>query len=87
MIQEYITLKGGLLRKPCIPVTNENSYVLQLLDLLNDMEQYVDGDIACASERIRYYISERKISREDIDRYIAFYPNKIEKILYEMRLF
>ena len=88
-VYEEVRLKNQkiILRKPRIPVTNENSRVLQLLDLLINMDQYMDNDIDCASERIQYYISERKISREEIDRYIDYYPKKIEKVLYEMGLF
>lgn len=76
-----------ILRKPRTQITRENSSVLQLLDLLKDMERYVDDDMTQATERITQYIKDTGISIADVDQYIGSYPTQIYKTIYEMRLY
>lgn len=76
-----------MLRKPRTEINKDNVKVLQLLDLLKDIEQYADDGIDSAVETIVSYISENKIMRETVDKYISLFPDRVYKYIYEMRLY
>lgn len=76
-----------MLRRPRTEVTNENYSVLQLLDLLKDLEQYVDENIEQATGLIFDYIKQIGVTRSKIDQYIGLFPERIYKNIYEMRLY
>ena len=76
-----------ILRKPRTKITKENCNILQLLDLLKDLEQYVDEDMDQAAKRISAYVKELGMCRLEIDKYISFYPDRIYKTIYETRLY
>lgn len=76
-----------MLRKPRTEITKENYRILQLLDLLKDFEQYVDEDMERATARMCAYIKGLGLKRTEIDKYIGFYPDRIYKYIYEMRLY
>jgi hypothetical protein len=76
-----------MLRKPRTHITSENCSILQLLDLLKDLEMYVDGDISDVAYRISVYVKELGLHRSEIDEYIGFYPDRIYKNIYETRLY
>lgn len=76
-----------MLRKPRTKITKDNYCVLQLLDLLKDLEKYVDADMLSAAERIGAYIREIGISRTEIDEYIVLFPERVYKYIYETRLY
>lgn len=76
-----------MLRRPRTKITKDNYSILQLLDLLKDFEQYVDDDMNGATKRIITYVKELGLMQVDIDKYIGFYPDKIYRIIYEMRLY
>ncbi|MDO4197811.1 MAG: DUF6088 family protein [Erysipelotrichaceae bacterium] len=75
-----------ILRKPRVMITEENAVILQLLDLLKDYEQYADiteeGVI-----KIKEYIKSIKIRRDDMDKYLIYYPDRIYKTVYELKLY
>lgn len=76
-----------MLRSPRTEVTNENYSVLQLLDLLKDLGQYVDEDKEQAAELIFNYIKKIGVTRSNIDQYIGLFPERIYRNIYEMRLY
>lgn len=76
-----------MLRKPRTEITKDNCYILQLLDLLKDVEQYVDDDIQIATKKIYQYIIDMNMKQEEIDQYINLFPDRIYKNIYEMRLY
>ncbi|MCH5268661.1 MAG: hypothetical protein J1E62_10005 [Lachnospiraceae bacterium] len=76
-----------ILRKPRTQITGENCCILQLLDLLKDIELYVDDDISDAAKRIGAYVKELGLRRTEIDQYIGLYPDRIYKNIYETRLY
>ena len=76
-----------MLRKPRTEINKENYSVLQLLDLLKDLEQYVDDDMSAAAERIGGYIKEIGIKRTEIDKYIILFPDRVYKYIYKTRLY
>ena len=83
-----INLQGRriILRKSRVPITNENYQILQFLDFLKDASVYSDeNDIF--ENRIRKYIVDENIKKDDVDLYIKHYPDKIYRYIYEMRLY
>ena len=75
-----------IIRKPKVEVTEENHRVLQLLDLLKNLDQYMDTDMSFTAECLANFISTYRITRNDIDRYIGYFPMKTYKHIYETRL-
>ncbi len=76
-----------MLRRPRTEITKENVSILQLLDLLKDLKQYIDEDIPAAAETISTYIRELGIKRADVDEYIVLFPDRVYKYIYETRLY
>lgn len=76
-----------MLRKPRTQITKENYSVLQLLDLLKDLEQYIDDDMSSAAVRIGAYVKEIGIKRSEVDEYITLFPDRVYKYIYETRLY
>ena len=75
-----------VIRHPVVSVTNENAGVLQLLELLKNLEIYMDVSYPEAQERIAEYIIRNGITRDDIDRYIRSFPVNVFRNYYEVRL-
>lgn len=84
-----INMKGKriVLRKSRTQITKENCRVLQFLDLLKDIDTYIDCSAEDASKRLMNYIRTESITRNDIDKYISQFPVKVYKNMYEMRLY
>lgn len=80
-----IDIKGQkfIIRKPKTEVTEENVYTLQFLDLLSDIDKYLDGSTENIFDKLEKLIKDEKITKELIDRYISLYPTKVYKNLYE----
>lgn len=74
-----------MLRRPRTEVTKENYSILQLLDLIKDMEQYVDEERSVTA--IFDYVKQIGVTRSEVDKYIGLYPERIYKNIYEMRLY
>lgn len=75
-----------IVRSARVSVTNENACVLQLLDLLKDLDFYLDGDYEIVKEKVSAYVVANKITREAIDRYIRAFPDSTFRNYYEMEL-
>lgn len=73
-------------RKPIVQITKENVYVLQLLDLLKNLDAYLDGSYEEAREKIAEYIAIHGIAKEDVDLYIGKYPDSVMKFYHELRM-
>lgn len=84
-----IDLQGRriILRKSRVPITNENYQILQFLDFLKDANEYYDDENDIFENRIRKYIVDENIKKDDVDLYIKHYPDKIYRYIYEMRLY
>lgn len=76
-----------ILRKPRTEVTDENYRELQLLDLLKDLDRYVDNDMAAAAERLIAYVRAFGIRQAQVDRYIDLFPDRVYRSIYETRLY
>lgn len=75
-----------IVRKANVEVTETNVYVLQMLELLKNLDAYLDEDYADAKEKFKKYINVHGITRADVDMYIREYPVSIFKYYYELRL-
>ena len=73
-------------RKPIVQITKENVYVLQMLELLKNLDAYLDYSYVEAREKFAEYISIHGITRSDVDLYIRRYPLSTFKYYYELEL-
>lgn len=84
-----VNLKGRriLLRKARSEINAGNYRILQFLDLLKDIEVYAEIGNDKAGERLRKYVLDEGITKEELDQYIGQYPDRVYRNLYEMGLF
>lgn len=75
-----------IVRRTNVPISSENVHVLQLLELLKNLDNYLDGDYKGAREKIKKYTLANNIQKTDIDQYIRYYPDSTFRFYYEMRL-
>ena len=75
-----------IVRRTNVPISADNVKVLQLLELLKNLDSYLDSDYDEAREKIKNYSLANRITREEIDRYIRRYPDSTFRYYYEMRL-
>lgn len=75
-----------IVRKAAVEVNEENVHVLQMLDLLKNLDVYMEGNYEEAHERFKRYIELYHVTRGDVDSYIREYPVNVFKNYYELRL-
>ena len=73
-------------RKPIVPITKENVYVLQMLELLVKLDVYLDCSYEENREKFAEYISIHGITKSDVELYIKEYPKSTLKYYYELGL-
>ena len=73
-------------KKPVVPITKENVYVLQMLELLKNLDAYLDYSYEEARDKFAEYIAIHGIKRSDVDLYIRKYPLATFKFYYELGL-
>ena len=73
-------------RKPIVQITKDNVYVLQMLDLLKNLDAYLDYTYDEAREKFAEYIAIHGIKRSDVDMYIRKYSLATFKYYYELGL-
>lgn len=80
-----ITVKDRkfVIRRPVTEITEENAYVLQLLDGLKDIDNVAEKDLKVCGRILTQYAKEHKITKEQVDRFLQYYPLKIYKAIYE----
>lgn len=80
-----ITIKNRtyILRRPITQITPDNAHVLQFLDCLKDIDKSAEEDMAVCGEILTQYAKKHRITKEQVDQYITFYPLKIYKAIYE----
>ncbi|MCM1126584.1 MAG: DUF6088 family protein [Lachnospiraceae bacterium] len=74
-----------IVRRAPVEINESNHIVLQLLELLKDIDEYSD-DEQNAREQVAGYIRKFQITRNAVDQYIGYFPLKVYKSIYEMRL-
>ena len=75
-----------IVRKANVPITENNVYVLQMLELLKNLDTYLDTDYEDAREKFKAFVEMHNISKEDVDQYIRKYPANIFRYYYELGL-
>lgn len=74
------------IRKPIVPITKENVYILQMLELLKNLDAYLDCTYEEAREKFAEYISVCEITKSDVEMYIKEYPESTLKYYYKLEL-
>ena len=75
-----------VIRRPVVEVTKENYLVLQLLEMIKIVSDYMDGTYEEAADKIKDYIVANNITKSEIDKYIGLFPLIVYKNYYEMRI-
>ncbi len=75
-----------IVRRTNVPITDKNVKALQLLELLKNLDSYIDNGYDEARAIIEKYIRANHITRNEIDQYIRHYPDSTFRYYYEMRL-
>lgn len=73
-------------RKSIVEITRENVYVLQMLELLKNLDAYLEYSYEEAKGKFAEYIAIHDIKRRDVDCYIRKYPISTFKYYYELEL-
>ena len=72
--------------KPVVPITKENVYILQMLELLKNLDAYLDCTYEEAREKFAEYISVYEITKSDVEMYIKEYQESTLKYYYKLEL-
>ena len=62
-----------------VPVNEENVYVLQLLDLLKNLDVYLDESYDVAHDKVSQFVRIHGITKKDVDSYIREFPIAVFK--------
>ena len=82
---QKLTIKNRkyILRRPVVEVTDENVAVLQFLDCLKDLEKCAEEEPKVCGRILSGYAREHALTKSAVDRFLAMYPLKIYKAIYE----
>ena len=72
-----------ILRRPVAEVTDENVAILQFLDCLKDLEKCAEEDPEVCGRILTDYAKAHVLTKAMVDRFLASYPLKIYKAIYE----
>ena len=75
-----------IVRKPVVPITKENVYVLQMLELLKNLDAYTECPYEEVREKFVKYISVCGTTKSDVELFIKEYPKSTLKYYYELGL-
>ena len=78
-----IKTRKYILRRPVVEVTDENVAVLQFLDCLKNLEKCAEEKPEICGRILTGYAREHALTKAMIDRFLANYPLKIYKAIYE----
>lgn len=72
-----------IIRRPVIPVTEENAYTLQFLDCLKDIDKSAEEDMKNCGIILTQFAQKHNITKEKVDQFLGYYPLKVYKAIYE----
>lgn len=80
-----LTIKNRkyIVRRPIVEVTEDNVTVLQFLDCLKDIEKCAEEEMDVCGRILSEYARHNAITKKRVDEFIANYPVKIYKAIYE----
>ncbi len=75
-----------ILKKPYVPVNDQNAEILRFLDLLKEVGDISELDGEELTDRLLDYMRKKKIRFEMLEPYLPYYPERIYKNMYEVGL-
>lgn len=76
-----------ILRKPKCEITKENQLILQFLDLLKDLDLYIEQFDEDCRQILLAYMKQMHITKSELDTYIYEYPDRLFRFLYKLDLY
>lgn len=71
-----------ILRKPRVPITEQNWAVLQFLDLMMDIDQYVEENKDKYTALLTQHMKRVGITLPQMEEYLPLYPDKVFRNMY-----
>lgn len=71
-----------ILRRPRFPITEQNWAVLQFLDLMMDIDQYVEVNKDRCTVLLAQHMKRAGITFPQIEEYLPLYPDKVFRNMY-----
>ncbi|MDO4284326.1 MAG: hypothetical protein Q4C60_03230 [Eubacteriales bacterium] len=75
-----------IVRRPRVPVTEENYKALQFLDMLKDVDLYSELTGERLQSRLYYYMDDVGIRLSELEPYFSYYPDKLCRNLIETKV-
>lgn len=75
-----------ILRKPRVPITEQNWAVLQFLDLMMDIDQYVEVNKDKCTMLLTQHMKRTGITFPQMEEYLPLYPDKVFRNMYVIGL-
>ena len=76
-----------ILRKPRVPVNDENASSLQFLDLMLEVQRFAEVEDAELTRRLTQYCKAAKIDFDSVNSYLPYYPPQVYENMYKAGLF
>ena len=75
-----------IIKKPYVPIDDQNANTLQFLDLLKEVVDISELDGLELTDRLLKYMKKKRIKFESMRQYLSHYPDRIYKNMYEVGL-
>ena len=87
---EYRDTKIGnvrvIVKRPYVPINNQNVSELQFLDLLKEINDIAEVDGQELTNHLIFYMKSKGMEFKDLSPFLKYYPERIYKNLYETGL-
>lgn len=84
--ETFLAKSRVIIRKPRIPVTDNNYMALQFLDMLKEVDVYSEIEGTDLQKRLYQYMKSAGLEISDLESYFSYYPDKLYKNLIETRV-
>lgn len=74
-----------LLRKPCVPITEQNYRILQFLDLMIVVDQVCELEEAERSKMLKKYLEKAHLNLSMFDEYTLYYPKELNQSMCHLK--
>lgn len=75
-----------IVRRPKVPVTEDNYKALQFLDMMKDVDTYSEVVGSELQKRLYRYMDDSNLSIASLEPFFAYYPDRLYKNLVETRV-
>ncbi len=76
-----------ILRKPCVPINDENASTLQFLDLMLEVQNFAEVEGSELTKRLIQYCEAAKVNLNSVNSYLPYYPPQVYQNIYKAGLF